>query len=73
MATNTNHLTVGIIKNGHLILKVSSTHAAFECGSRTVVLSMNKGDTVGVRRLAHDLSILTHYNSFSGYLNSTET
>lgn len=73
MATNTNHITVGFMKNGHFILKVSSTHGAFENGSRTVVLTMNKGDSVWVRRLAHNLSILTHYNSFSGYLYSTET
>lgn len=43
MATSTNHITVGIIKNGHLILKVYSTHVALESGSRSVVLTINKG------------------------------
>uniref|UniRef100_K1QNA1 Uncharacterized protein n=1 Tax=Magallana gigas TaxID=29159 RepID=K1QNA1_MAGGI len=73
MATNTNHITVGIIKNGHLIMKVSSTLASFESGSRSVVLAMDKGDRVWVKRLAHDRNIQGHYNSFSGYLISTET
>lgn len=67
MATNTNHITVGIIKNGHLILKVSSTHAAFENGSRTVVQTKDKGDKVLRSKYSHPLQL------FSGYLISTET
>eukprot|EP00105_Crassostrea_gigas_P032158 XP_011455061.1 PREDICTED: complement C1q-like protein 2 [Crassostrea gigas] len=73
MATNTNHITVGIIKNGNLILGVSSAQAAWETGFRNVVLAMDKGDRVWVKRLAHDRNIQGLYNSFSGYLISTET
>uniref|UniRef100_A0A8W8LPG6 C1q domain-containing protein n=1 Tax=Magallana gigas TaxID=29159 RepID=A0A8W8LPG6_MAGGI len=73
MATNTNTITVGIIKNDKSVLPVSSANSPWETSSRIVVLSMDKGDRVWVRRLAHDRNIQGHYNSFSGYLISTET
>uniref|UniRef100_A0A8W8LMR5 C1q domain-containing protein n=1 Tax=Magallana gigas TaxID=29159 RepID=A0A8W8LMR5_MAGGI len=71
MATNPNHITVGIIKNGKTILGVASQRG-WESSSRIVILSMDKGDRVWVRRLAHDRNIMANYNSFSGYLISTE-
>uniref|UniRef100_K1QP88 C1q domain-containing protein n=1 Tax=Magallana gigas TaxID=29159 RepID=K1QP88_MAGGI len=72
MATNTYHITVGIIKNGQSVLPVSSANTPWEATSRIVVLAMDKGDRVWVKRLAHDRNIQGHYNSFSGYLISTE-
>uniref|UniRef100_A0A8W8LPX3 C1q domain-containing protein n=1 Tax=Magallana gigas TaxID=29159 RepID=A0A8W8LPX3_MAGGI len=72
MATNRYHITVGIIKNGQSVLPVSSANTPWEATSRIVVLAMDKGDRVWVKRLAHDRNIQGHYNSFSGYLISTE-
>lgn len=72
-AENTNGITVGMMKNGHLILKISSSHSPWENGSSNVVVKMDKGDMVWVKRLAHDRKIIRDYNSFSGYLVSSET
>lgn len=72
-ATNTKTITVGMIKNGHVILKIASANTPWESGSSTVVVTMDKGDRVWVKRLAHDRQIIRDYNSFSGYLVSSET
>lgn len=53
-ATNTKTVTVGLIKNGHVILKISTAITPWESGSSTVVVEMDKGDKVWVKRLAHD-------------------
>lgn len=71
MCPNPNHITVGIIKNGKTVLPVAAQRG-WESSSRIVILSMEKGDRVWVRRLAHDRNIMANYNSFSGYLLSTK-
>lgn len=38
-----NLITVGIIKNSHFILKILSAHLSWKSGSRTVVLTKDKG------------------------------
>lgn len=45
-ATNTKTVTVGLIKNGHVILKISTTITPWESGSSTVLVEMDKGDKV---------------------------
>lgn len=45
-ATNTKTVTVGLIKNGHVILKISTTITSWESGSSTVLVEMDKGDKV---------------------------
>lgn len=45
-ATNTKTVTVRLIKNGHVILKISTTITPWESGSSTVLVEMDKGDKV---------------------------
>lgn len=73
MATNTNAITVEIVKNGQQKLIISSEYTPWESSSGSVVIAMNKRDKVWVRRHGHERRIYRNFNSFSGYLISTET
>lgn len=73
MATNTDGITVEIVKNGKHKLIINSEYTPWDSGSGSVVLAMNKRDKVWVRRRGHGRRIYRLYNSFSGYLISTET
>lgn len=73
MATNTNGITVEIVKNGQQKLIINSEYTPWESSSGSVVIAMNKRDKVWVRRHGHGRRIYRNFNSFSGYLISAET
>lgn len=73
MATNTDGITVEIVKNGQHKLIINSEYTPWDSSSGSVVIAMNKRDKVWVRRHGHGRRIYRNFNSFSGYLISTET
>lgn len=72
MAFNEHYIAVFMVKNGHVMAYAHSNPSAWESGTISVVLTMEKGDKVWIRRNHGARLIHGNYNLFSGYLISTQ-
>lgn len=72
MAFNEHYIAVFMVKNGHVMAYTHSNPSAWESGTISVVLTMEKGDKVWIRRNHGARLIHGNYNLFSGYLISTQ-
>ena len=71
MAKYTGDISVSLMKNGHPMSTAYSAVAPWESGAISIVLGLQKGDKVWIRRNGHGRTIHGIYNWFSGYLIST--
>lgn len=70
MAYSNHEVSVAMVKNNHVMMYVYSSSSSFDTGSTSVVLAMNRGDRVWIRRNGHGRYLHGIYNIFSGYLIS---
>lgn len=70
MANDTHVVALEMVKNGRIIIYLYSNSSPYDTGATSVVLAMNKGDRVWIRRHNGDRVLHGNYNIFSGFLIS---
>lgn len=70
MAYGTHVVSLAMVKNDRTIIYIYSNSSPYDTGATSVVLAMNKGDRVWIRRNWSDRVLHGVYNIFSGFLIS---
>lgn len=70
MAYGTHVVSLAMVKNDRTIIYIYSNSSPYDTGATSVVLAMNKGDRVWIRRHSDDRVLHGVYNIFSGFLIS---
>nr|XP_022298834.1 complement C1q-like protein 2 [Crassostrea virginica] len=71
MAEATGDLSVVLVKNGQEMSHAYSSAGKYDSGAISILLSLEKGDKVWIRRYGHGRTMNADYSWFTGYLIST--